>query len=244
MNKRIDVYATRKVFVALLLFLAASLCQAQVYCGEHKYDGQHKNEVTGYLQGGDNIVTDFFLGPSVSYKRHFTDRWAAEGAVDIPFGKGKYGVSVKGGYRLPLSYFNFYFTGKVMYNRYNDFNTNEYNYNLSIIWEAPYFEIVVGQSIINYHLLGSSYTEPLTLTFGAGLNIRPRWNSWNIGLFFRNYDDFYYENWNINWGFRFNGSLNKTMKLFGEFNIRPAGSMSQLASRYETSLKLGLKYLW
>ena len=26
---------------------------------------------------------------------------------------------------------------------------------------------------------------------------------WNIGLFFRNYDDFYYENWNINWGLNF-----------------------------------------
>ena len=34
------------------------------------------------------------------------------------------------------------------------------------------------------------------------------------------------------------------MKLFGEFNIRPAGSLSQLATRYETSLKLGLKYAW
>ena len=32
------------------------------------------------------------------------------------------------------------------------------------------------------------------------------------------------------------------MKIFGEFNIRPAGSMSQLATRYETSLKLGLRY--
>ena len=34
------------------------------------------------------------------------------------------------------------------------------------------------------------------------------------------------------------------MKLFGEFNIRPAGSMSQLATRYETSGKLGIKYIW
>ena len=34
------------------------------------------------------------------------------------------------------------------------------------------------------------------------------------------------------------------MQFFGEFNIRPAGSMSQLASRYETSGKLGIKYVW
>ena len=34
------------------------------------------------------------------------------------------------------------------------------------------------------------------------------------------------------------------MKLYGEFDIRPAGSISQLATRYETSLKLGVKYVW
>jgi hypothetical protein len=32
------------------------------------------------------------------------------------------------------------------------------------------------------------------------------------------------------------------MRLFGEFNLRPAGSLSQLANKYETSLKVGLKY--
>ena len=34
------------------------------------------------------------------------------------------------------------------------------------------------------------------------------------------------------------------MKLFSELNVRPAGSISQLATRYETSLKVGLKYVW
>ena len=38
--------------------------------------------------------------------------------------------------------------------------------------------------------------------------------------------------------------VHKDMQLFGEFNVRPAGSMSQLASKYETSGKLGIKYVW
>lgn len=234
----------RRTLAALLAQLIVVVATAQVYCGEHKYDGEHKNEVSGYLQGGNNIISGNFFGPSVTYTRHFTNRISAIAGLDMPFGKNKFGYSLKAGYRLPASYFNFYFSGKVMYNRYSKYNTNEWCYNVSAMWEAPYFEITVGETLINYHLLGSSYTEPLTFTFGAGLNIRPRWNSWNIGLFFRNYDDFYYENWNINWGVRFNASLTKTMKLYGEFNVRPAGSMSQLATRYEESLKLGIKYVW
>lgn len=234
----------KRITATLMLLTVVITGMAQVYCGEHKYNGENKNEVEFYLQGGNNIVTGAFIGPSVIYRRHITSRVNVEAAWDVPFGKSKYGISTKASYRLPLSYFNFFLSGKLMYNRYGDFHTNECNYNLSLMWEAPYFDILVGQSIIHYSLLGTGYTEPLTFTFGAGLNIRPRWNSWNIGLFFRNYDDFYYENWNINWGFRFNASLSKTMKLYGEFNIRPAGSMSQLATKYETSLKLGLKYLW
>ena len=135
---------------------------------------------------------------------------------------------------------DFYFDGKAMYNRYNRWHTNETILNLSLTWETPYFQLRVGESLITFHELHFRYTEPLTFTFGTSVNIRPRWNSWNVGIFFRNYDDFYFENWNINWGLNFNASLAKDVKLFGEFNIRPAGSMSQLASRYETSGKLGI----
>ena len=131
-----------------------------------------------------------------------------------------------------------------MYNRYCDYRTNEYAANLSATWETPYFDLTVGESLITYSLLGCSYTEPLTLTFGTGVNIRPRWNSWNIGLFFRNYDEFYYENWNINWGLRFYAGLKKNYNLFGELNIRPAGSMSQLASKYESTLRIGVRKRW
>ena len=228
----------------LLLACCPNPASAQVFCGEHKFDGTHKNEIEGYLQYGKNEVQGYFFGPMVSYKRHLTDRWFVGGALELPIGKGKYSIYAQGGYRLPASYFNFYFMGKFMYARYTTYGTNETNFNVSVLWEAPYFEILLGESVINARMLGSSYTEPLTFTFGAGVNIRPRWNSWNIGLFFRNYDEFYYENWNINWGVRFNANLPKRLKLFGEFNLRPAGSLNQLATKYETSIKLGIKHVW
>ncbi len=237
----------RPFLTRLLLCMAATLClpaTAQTFCGEHKYDGEHKNEVSGYIVGGRNVVTGVFGGMSASYKRHLTDRWSVEGDMQAQFGKQLYGAFVKGGYRLPWKYFNFYFDGKMMYNRYHRFGTNEYTANISATVEAPYFEVTIGESAMWYRMLGDGYNEPLTFTFGFGLNVRPRWNSWNIGLFFRNYDEYYYENWNINWGLRFNANLTKRMRLFGEFNIRPAGSMSQLASKYEFSQKFGLKYVW
>lgn len=231
-------------FAFLGLFSMSAMAQNPVFCGEHKYDGEHRNEVSGYLQAGNNVITGKFIGPTVTYTRHFTDRISAEGGVEAPIGKGKFGVSAKGTYRLPVSRFNFYFSAKFLYNRYFDYKTNEYNGNVSATFESPYFDLTVGETLIRYSMLGTGYREPLTLTFGTGVNIRPRWNSWNIGLFVRNYDDFYFENWNINWGVRWNANLKKRMKLYGEMNIRPAGSTSQLASRYESSLKVGLKYLW
>jgi hypothetical protein len=36
----------------------------------------------------------------------------------------------------------------------------------------------------------------------------------------------------------------KDVQLFGEVDLRPAGSLSQLATEYEKSLKLGLRYVW
>ena len=230
----------------LLMLAMAAQAQEPVFCGEHKYDGEHKNEVSGYLQAGTNIVTGKFLGPAVIYTRHLTDRINVEAGIDAPFGKGKVGLSTKGTYRLPVSWMNFYFSAKLLYNCYTDMNykTQEYNANISGTFETPYFDLTLGETLIRYHLAGSSYREPITLTFGTGVNIRPRWNSWNIGLFFRNYDDFYFENWNINWGVRWMANLHKPLKLYGELNVRPAGSTSQLASRYESSLKIGLKYVW
>lgn len=231
------------ILSALMLFVG--ICQAQIsFTGLHKYDGEHKNEISGYVMGGHNVVVGEFGGLEASYKRHFTDRWHAGADVQAQLGKQLYSVDVQGGYRLPFKWMDFYFDGKLLYNRYQRWRANEMIANLAVTWETPYIYLRVGESYIHYHILDFGYTEPLTLTFGFGLNIRPRTNPWNIGLFFRNYDDFYYENWNINWGLNFYTPLVKDIQLFGEFNIRPAGSMSQLASKYETSGKLGIKYVW
>ena len=235
---------TRTILFALLLLVFTADAEAQTYSGMHKYDGEHRNELSGYLMGGNNVVSDAFFGLEVSYLRHLTDRWHIGGDAQAQFGKQLYSVDVQGGYRLPIGWSDLYFDGKFMYNRYSRWHTNETIGNLSLTWETPYFQLRIGESLITMHVLHFRYTEPLTFTFGTGVNIRPRWSPWNIGLFFRNYDDFYYENWNINWGLNFYAKVAKNMQLFGQFNVRPAGSMSQLASKYETSGKLGIKYVW
>jgi hypothetical protein len=236
----------RHLIACLIAIAMSTLCSyAQLgYSGRQNYDGEHKNEVSGYIVGGHNSVTGTFVGPSLFYTRHFTERWDLQGAADIPIGKSRYGVFARGSYCWPFKWFNVYIAGKVMYNRYQSFKTNEYASALTVSWESNYFRITIGQSLVSYNLLSTTYTEPLNPVLGLEANIRPRLHPWNIGLFIRNYDDFYFEHWNINWGINFNARLTSKlpMRLFGEFNLRPAGSLSQLANKYETSLKVGLKY--
>ena len=239
--------------ICMLLFLATAV-SAQPYSGERRFDGVHRHECSGYLLGGHNVVTDTFVGEAVTYTRHLTDRWSVSAGQQIQFFKQLYSLDVMGTYRLPAGRSNLYFDGRFLFNRYDRWNVNEPILNLSMLWESPYVDIRIGESYIHYRKNGikykyrtytdAGYSEPLTMTFGVGVNVKDRSSAWNLGLFLRNYDHFYYENWNINWGVRFYASLPHGMKLFGEFNIRPAGSLSQLATRYETSLKLGLRHAW
>ena len=203
MMKRITPYLLTAIFLC-----STTVVRAQIFDGQHKYDGEHKNEITSYIIGGYNIVTEGFGGLEVSYKRHLTDRWHVGGDAEAQFGKQLYSIGVQGGYRLPVGWSNFYFNAMALLNE--DFG----------------------------------YTEPPIMILGTGVHIRPRWNPWNIGLFLRNYDDYFYDGWNINWGLNFYSPLYRDMQLFGEFNIRPAGSLNQLATRYEYSGKLGIKYVW
>ena len=196
------------------MMLFVGICQAQI-----SFTGLHK-----YDGEHKNEISGYVMG--------------GHNVVVGAFG------GLEASYRLPVKWMDFYFDGKLLYNRYQRWGANEVIANLAVTWETPYIYLRIGESYIHYNILDFGYTEPLTLTFGFGLNIRPRTNPWNIGLFFRNYDDFYYENWNINWGLNFYTPLVKDIQLFGELNIRPAGSMSQLASKYETSGKLGIKYVW
>ena len=245
MNKRIIAFA--------FALLAASLAWGQTYRGSRAWDGEHWNIIDGTLLGGQNVVTGWFVGESAVYTRHLTDRWSVSAGEQVQLFKQHYSVDVMGTYRLPLGRTNLYFDGRFLFSRYNRWKVNEPVVNLSAYWETNYVDLRLGWSLVSYHKLGvkeeyrdyttAGYTEPLVMTFGLGVNIRPRSNPWNLGLFFRNFDQFYYENWNINWGVRFHATLNPAMVLFGEFNVRPAGSISQLATRYETSLKLGLHYM-
>lgn len=244
------------VLLLLLLFpLSGSFAHAQVYSGERKFDGIHRNEVSGNLSGGFNVVTGWFIGEAGTYTRHFTDRWSLSAGQQIQFLKWLYSADVMGTYRLPLGRTNLYFDGRLVNNFYTQWDQYEILINASAFWETAHFDLRLGLSYIRYYkykikekyqwFTDAGYTEPPTITFGVGLNLLPRTSSWNLGLFIRNYDQFYYENWNINWGVRFYSTLPwDAMKLFGEFNVRPAGSLSQLATRYETSLKLGIKYAW
>ena len=239
----------RKLLLSVLSILAGIGAWAQPYSGSRQYDGEHKTVIDGYLTGGSNVVTGWFISEAGTYTRHLTDRWSVSAGEQIQLFKQVYSVDVMGTYRLPAGKSNFYFDGRLLFNRYARWNVNEPIVHLSALWESPYVDIRVGGSYVHYWMSGvdtkytdASYTEPIAVTVGLGVNIRPRSNPWNLGLFIRNYDHFYYENWNINWGVRFHATLTQDMKLVGEFNIRPAGSMSQLATRYETSLKIGVRY--
>lgn len=269
------ILMNKKSFLLLLLVcLACTTINAQdiSYSGSHRFDGTHKNEVSGYVQGGPNVVCDWFVAPAVNYKHHFNKHWSVGGATQFQFHKQQFSLAAKGTWRTSIhrEYFSLYASAKLMYNYYHQWGANEWAGNLSVTWEHPYFDITVGETLMGFDIsnptldikidendpdwenfdviegkVHSRYFEPPTFTFGASVNIRDRNTSpWNLGLFARNYDEFFYENWNINWGLHWMARIKDTMRLYGEFNIRPAGSISQLASRYETSVKIGMKYVW
>ena len=247
---------TSAFFLLLVLLLSAGAgASAQTYSGERKFDGVHRNEISGNLMWGFNVVTGTVIGEAATYTRHLTDRWSISAGEQVQFIKWLYSVDLMGTYRLPLRHSNLYFDGRVVNNLYTQWDMQELLINASAFWESSHFDLRLGMSYIHYYkykikedyqfFTDAGYTEPPTITFGVGANLMPRSSRWNLGLFLRNYDQFYYENWNINWGLRFHTTLPwNEMKLFGEFNVRPAGSLSQLATRYETALKLGIKYVW
>lgn len=238
-----------------LLLLAVFGANAQTYSGPRQFDGVHRNEFSGNLAVGYNVVSGWFIGQAGTYTRHFTDRWSLSAGEQAQVLKWLFSADVMGTYRLPFRHSSLYFDARLVNNVYTQWDQYELIANASAFWETSHFDLRLGMSYIRYYkykikeeyqwFTDAGYTEPPTITFGVGLNMLPRTSSWNLGLFLRNYDQFYYENWNINWGLRFYTTLPRDFaKIFGEFNIRPAGSLSQLATRYETSLKLGIKYVW
>ena len=238
------MHSLHRLVFLLLFCLAACPAWSQYYSGDHTYDGENKNEVSATLVTGRNIITNATIGTKFHYKHYFDKHWSIDAGLNTHFSKQLYGIKAHGEYHFRVKAFHMFASAEALYNRYNRYSTNEFDANVSLRIERGYWDITLGESIINYSIHESGYTEPHTLTFGAHATLRPRTNHWNVGLLFRNYDDFYYENWNINWGLDFYYKFNPTWKLFGEFNIRPAGSMSQLASKYETTGKIGVIYKW
>ena len=238
------MHLIQRIVFSLLFSLAFCSVWAQYYSGEHTYDGENKNEASASLTTGRNIITNASVGTTFHYKHYFNNHWSVDAGVNTQFSKQLYGIKACGEYHIQLKAFHLFASAEALYNRYHEYNTNEIDGNISLRIERGYWDITLGESLISYTIDESGYTEPPTLTFGAHATLRPRTNCWNVGLLFRNYADFYYENWNINWGLDFYYKFNPTWKLFGEFNIRPAGSMSQLASKYETTGKIGVIYRW
>ena len=233
-----------RIIICATLITTAATSSAQYYSGEHTFDREHKNEASASLVTGKNIITNASIGNTFHYKHYFNDHWSVDGGLNTQFSKQLYGVKARGEYHFQVMAFHLFASAEALYNRYHKYNTNEFDGNISLRIERGYWDITQGETLINYSIDESGYTEPPTLTFGAHATLRPRTNEWNVGLLFRNFDDFYYENWNINWGLDFYYKFNPEWKLFGEFNVRPAGSMSQLASKYETTGKVGLIYRW
>lgn len=236
----------KRIFIIFLVasFGLFSYGQSWMHSANNTFDGKHRNDITASLGLGQNTVTDFFMGPAVFYHHYFSKHWSVAGATEWLGGKEKFGVYAKGAYCLPIKWYNLHFSSKAMFNRYHKFRVSEWAWNVSATAEHNYFDLTLGLSLINYRLLNDSYTEPLTMTFGVAGHIRPRSNPWNFGLFFRNYEDFYYENWNINWGIDAQARINQRLRLYFEFVIRPAGSFNQLATHYETAFHASLRYTW
>ncbi|MEG1749710.1 MAG: hypothetical protein RR249_08510 [Tannerellaceae bacterium] len=225
----------KKGIILLLIFLCPFI---GVY-------GQ-KNEVKAYLQVGDNALHGVYGGFTGFYTRNFTDRFELTGGLNLST-KNKHafsGLSAETSYRFPVYKFNLYLSAKGVYSHYEISKMNEALFRLAATWESRYFQLTLGNSFLGYFSYGSSVFEPITWTFGTALHIRPRENWWNVGLFIRNYDDFIFENFNIMYGLDARVDVAKNWRLFGEITARPAGSLNQLAMKYETFLKLGVRRVW
>ncbi len=205
-----------------------------------------KNEVSGYVQFGQNTVTGFYGGMTGFYKRNMSSRFDLIGGLNLSTkgNCGFRGVSGDAVYRIPVNRANLFISNRLIYNYYGESSMNEFIYRIALKWETRYIEIIFGNSFLTYFSLGSHVFEPVTWSIGFGANIKPRESPWNVGMFIRNHDDFIYENFNINFGLRGYYDVMNNWRVFCELMVRPAGSMNQLAVKYETAFKTGVKYIW
>lgn len=204
-----------------------------------------KNMVWGYGQYGTNTVYDTYGGVDLFYTRAINSHVDVTGGLDLMSKKGGFGgVLAEVRYRIPVKGINVFVSGRGVYNYYGHSRMNEYLFRIALHAQSQYFDVVFGNSFLGYSSFGSSVFEPITWSVGFAANIKKRSSKWNFGAFIRNYDYFIYENWNINFGFRGWYDISDQLRLTGEFMTRPAGSMNQLAMKYDTSIKIGVNYKW
>ena len=166
----------QRLLLSMILSLAASTALAQYYSGDHTFDGEHKNEASASLTSGKNILIGPCIGNTVHYKHFFNNHWSVDGGVNMQYSKELYGVKAKGEYHIQVKSFHIFASGEFLYNRYVKYKTNEIDGNISVRFERGYWDITLGESLINYTIGESGYTEPATLTFGAHATLRPRTN--------------------------------------------------------------------
>ena len=87
-----------------------------------------------------------------------------EVSATLATGRNIYGIKARGEYHFQVKAFHMFASAEALYNRYNRYNTNEFDSNVSLRVERGYWDITLGESIINYSIHESGYTEPHAVT--------------------------------------------------------------------------------
>jgi hypothetical protein len=246
-----EVYYTIKtffkyklIFLMFILLLPLSYLFAQDSVREEK---KYVNEVKTYITPGGSTVYGNNIGFSGLYTRHLTDRIDVSGGIYFSTKRKIFfsSLNIFGSYRFPLSKsINLYANAKINWTDYSEFHLNEYVYRMAVKFESNYIDLELGNCVFNYTSYGEHQTEAYNPSFAFNVRFNKLTSPFYVGLFIRNYDDFYFDNYNVIWGLNSYYRLNKRISLLGELNIQPAGNMSQLATKYAYYFKLGGIYKW
>lgn len=207
---------------------------------------QEKNKALVYTDFGGHTLYGFNMGLSGLYTRTLSDRWEVTGGLNFSSRRPAFFNAIMGDatYRIPVKTFNVYLSGRMMYTYYSDSKMNDLLWRVAAKWESKYFDLVLGNSVVHTFSMGSSFTEWWVPSLGVFARLKPIHHPWNVGVHLRNYDDFFYENFNLNYGLNGYYNLNDQWGIMSEITIAPAGTLSQLATPYKFYIKLGATYKW
>lgn len=205
------------------------------------------NEVMAYITPGSSTAYNGYCSFSGIYTRHLTDKLDVYGGLSFSTKRKHFfsSIAAHAKYRFHLyKSRNLYVMTGVNYTDYGEFHLNEYVWRIAAKFESTYFDFELGNCLFAYTSYGSHKTEAFTPSINMVLRFRKLTAPWTVGVFLRNFDDFYYDNYNVNWGINGRMTINPKLTLMGELAVRPAGTMSQLATKYDAYLKLGAIYKW